>query len=144
LLVGNFGNGAINAFSPADGSLLGGLSDESGTPIRIDGLWALAFGNGGQGGDPNVLYFTAGPLGETHGLFGSLSPVDYLRISTAKLTPAGLVLTLVGGTPPFAIQEQNDLSGTNWTTVLTTSNLTAVLPQTNSAGFFRVKDHGAQ
>jgi len=43
-----------------------------GKPISIDGLWSLTAGNGGSGGDPNKLYFTAGPQNETHGLFGSL------------------------------------------------------------------------
>ena len=44
-------------------------------PIAIDGLWGLIFGNGGNGGKTNILYFTAGPDDETHGLFGSLAPV---------------------------------------------------------------------
>ena len=45
-------------------------------PIAIDGLWGLNFGNGGNGGNTNILYFTAGPdHDETHGLFGSLAPV---------------------------------------------------------------------
>jgi len=44
-----------------------------GKPIAIDGLRGLIFGNGGNGGDTNVLYFTSGPGGETHGLLGSIS-----------------------------------------------------------------------
>lgn len=71
ILVGNFGDGAINAFAP-DGTFLGQLNDHRGSPIAIDGLWALHFGNGAQGGDLGVLYFTAGPGDEGHGLFGSL------------------------------------------------------------------------
>jgi len=74
LLVGNFGDGKINAFDPATGAMLGTLQDAGGNPIAIDGLWALIFGNGGNGGDKNTLYFTAGPGGEQHGLFGSLAP----------------------------------------------------------------------
>jgi uncharacterized protein (TIGR03382 family) len=38
----------------------------------IDGLWGLRFGNGGAFGSPNTLFFTAGPDGESHGLFGEL------------------------------------------------------------------------
>jgi uncharacterized protein (TIGR03118 family) len=75
LLVGNFGDGTINAFDPVNGNLLGTLSDSNGQPIAIDGLWGLIFGNGGNGGKTNILYFTAGPDDETHGLFGSLAPV---------------------------------------------------------------------
>jgi uncharacterized protein (TIGR03118 family) len=75
LLVGNFGDGKINAFDPTTGAFLGALTDKNGVPISIDGLWGLTFGNGGNGGDPNTLYFTAGLSGEAHGLFGSLAPV---------------------------------------------------------------------
>ena len=75
LLVGNFGNGRINAFNPTTGEFLGKLTDPDGEPIQIDGLSALKVGNGGNGGDANTVYFTAGLFGETHGLFGSLAPV---------------------------------------------------------------------
>ena len=44
-------------------------------PIVIDGLWGLAFGNGAGAGYLGTLYFSAGPDGESHGLFGSLDPV---------------------------------------------------------------------
>jgi uncharacterized protein (TIGR03118 family) len=73
LLIGNFGNGQINAFDP-DGTFIDTVRDQNGKPIVIDGLWALQFGNGGNGGDPNILYFTAGPNDEKDGLFGSLRP----------------------------------------------------------------------
>jgi uncharacterized protein (TIGR03118 family) len=76
LLVGNFGNGHIQAFDPTNGKFLGQLKDESGKPIVIDGLWAITFGNGVSAGDRNALYFTAGPDDETHGLFGSLRFVE--------------------------------------------------------------------
>jgi len=75
LLVGNFGNGFINAFNATTGQFLGQLMDPDGEPIQIDGLWALKVGNGKAGGDANTVYFTAGLFGETHGLFGSLTPV---------------------------------------------------------------------
>ena len=73
LLVGNFGNGLINAFDSTTGVPLGQLRDPDGEPIQIDGLWALKVGNGGSGGATNTVYFTAGPFGESHGLFGSLT-----------------------------------------------------------------------
>ncbi len=74
LLVGNFGSGTIMAFE-ADGEFEGLLKDPQGKPIVIEGLWALAFGNGGRAGRPETLYFTAGPNGESDGLFGSLDPL---------------------------------------------------------------------
>jgi uncharacterized protein (TIGR03118 family) len=78
LLVGNFGDGAINAFDPVTGMSLGALQDGKGAPIRIPGLWGLMFGNGASGGDANTLYFTAGIAGpgkiEEHGLLGTIQP----------------------------------------------------------------------
>jgi uncharacterized protein (TIGR03118 family) len=74
LLVGSSGDGRINAFDPLTGDLIGTLQDTNGD-IVINGLWGLIFGNGGSGGDPNILYFTAGPDEGQHGLFGSLAPV---------------------------------------------------------------------
>jgi len=73
ILIGNFGNGHINVYSPG-GEFLDKLRDPNGQAIVIDGLWTLRVGNGGNGGDLNKVYFTAGPNGETDGLFGSLSP----------------------------------------------------------------------
>ena len=74
LLVGNFGDGKINAFDVTNGSFLGQLSkDAYGNPIKIDGLWALTFGNGGDAGNTNELFFTAGPNEEANGLFGKLT-----------------------------------------------------------------------
>ena len=74
LLVGNFGSGTIMAFEP-DGDFRGLLEGRHEEPIVIDGLWGLAFGNGGNAGCPGTLYFTAGPNGEANGLFGALDPV---------------------------------------------------------------------
>ena len=73
LLVGNFGDGHINAFDPNRGGFLSSLNDNTGLPITVPGLWGLIFGNGGSGGASGVLYFTSGPNGEADGLFGSVS-----------------------------------------------------------------------
>jgi hypothetical protein len=43
------------------------------TLVAIDGLWAIAFGNGAAGGPTTTLYFAAGPSDEKHGLFGSIT-----------------------------------------------------------------------
>ena len=72
ILIGNFGDGRINAFKEA-GQFHGQLADPSNKTIVIDGLWALAFG-GALNSDPGTLYFTSGPNGESDGLFGSLAP----------------------------------------------------------------------
>jgi uncharacterized protein (TIGR03437 family) len=72
LLVGNFGDGTINAFNPTTGAALGPLEDQNGNTISISGLWGLILGNGGSGGDANAIYFTAGTDSGKHGLLGSL------------------------------------------------------------------------
>ena len=76
ILIGNFGDGRIHAFDPDSGKELGSVTNSLGQEIVIDGLWSLTVGTGSAaGGDKNTIYFTAGPNGETAGLFGSLSPV---------------------------------------------------------------------
>ena len=72
LLVGNFGNGRINAYNARSGEFEGALRRPDGTPVQIDGLWGLAFGNGKTAGPVNTLFFAAGINGEQNGLFGSL------------------------------------------------------------------------
>ena len=76
LIVGNFGEGnpSLHAYNPTSGAFLGTLQDESGNGIVIDELWGLIFGNGGNGGDVDTMYFAAGIGEEEHGLFGSLKP----------------------------------------------------------------------
>jgi uncharacterized protein (TIGR03118 family) len=77
LLIGNFGDGVINAFDPKTFALIGSLNTEAGTPIANVDLWEIFFGqNNGQTttlGDPNTLYFAAGINGEKGGLFGSIA-----------------------------------------------------------------------
>ncbi|MEO7415153.1 MAG: TIGR03118 family protein [Opitutaceae bacterium] len=75
LLVGNFGDGTINAFNLTTGGFMGTLRDVNGNPLVNEGLWGITFGNGGNGGNVNTLYLAAGIQGETHGLFASVTPV---------------------------------------------------------------------
>jgi len=74
LLVGNFGDGTIDAFNLKNDHFAGKLSGADGKPITIGDLWAITPGNGHSGGDPNTIYFTAGVLKEAQGQFGSLTP----------------------------------------------------------------------
>lgn len=87
LLVGNFGDGTINAYDFFTGSLLGTLTDGSGMPIVNDGLWDIAFGNHSATSDPNSLYLTAGLNDEADGLFARI---------TATPEPGSLVLMATG------------------------------------------------
>jgi uncharacterized protein (TIGR03118 family) len=88
LLVGNFADGKINAFSPSTGVLLGTLADLNGNPISIPGLWSLDFGGDADSEDPGTLYITAGIGGgpnndpvESHGLFASIQAAPSFAIS---------------------------------------------------------------
>lgn len=85
VLVGNFGDGKINAFDPGNGNWLGVLTDSSGNPIVNDGLWAIAFGN--SSANPNALYFNAGINDEADGLFGEIQAVP---------EPAAMALVALG------------------------------------------------
>ena len=75
LLVGNFGNGRISAYTQRGAKWVykGQLRHTNGTPVAIDGLWGIAFGNGAAAGARNTLYFVSGPSGGRHGLFGSVT-----------------------------------------------------------------------
>jgi len=89
LLVGNFGDGKINAFDPTGaGGLIGTLADIHGNPIVNDGLWGLRVGNGGNGGSTNALYLTAGLNDEQDGLFARIQVVP---------EPGTLLMFLCGG-----------------------------------------------
>jgi uncharacterized protein (TIGR03118 family) len=76
LLVGNFGDGRINAFTTRGSGTFeqaGPLRTANGQRIEIDGLWSLQFGHGAAlNGPTDTLFFTAGPDGEMHGLFGTI------------------------------------------------------------------------
>jgi uncharacterized protein (TIGR03118 family) len=74
LLIGNFGDGTINAYDPRTNALLGQLRGQDGKTIKIDGLWALEFGNGFNTQPVNTLFFTAGPDDENHGVYGRIDP----------------------------------------------------------------------
>lgn len=69
LLVGNFGDGLINAYDPDTGAFLGQLTDAMGNPLVINGLWDLEFSANG------TLYFTSGPNDEMNGLVGTITPL---------------------------------------------------------------------
>jgi uncharacterized protein (TIGR03118 family) len=74
ILVGNFGDGRINAYDPITGKHLGRLSSPEGDPLTISGLWGLRFAPATPGAGPNTLFFTAGINQEADGLFGDIVP----------------------------------------------------------------------
>ena len=92
LLVGNFGDGRINAFDPITYAFLGQLLDDQGNPISIDGLWDLGVGNGANGGSPSAVFFTAGINEEQDGLFGELRMPEPFTLSLFGAGLAGVAV----------------------------------------------------
>ena len=78
ILVGNFGSGWIAAFNGFTHRFIGFLKNPDDSIMTIDGLWSLTFGNDGNAGPANTLFFSAGINGEQDGLFGTITPVDGL------------------------------------------------------------------
>jgi uncharacterized protein (TIGR03118 family) len=74
LLVGNFGDGTINAYDTKNYTFAGQLRNSSGGVLKVDGLWGIAFGNGVRNQPTNTLFFAAGPEDESQGLYGKIEP----------------------------------------------------------------------
>jgi len=89
LLVGNFGDGTIDAYDVTTGVFAGTLAN-AGTSLVNDGLWGLKFGNGGNGGLTGSLYLTAGLNGEQDGLFARIDAAP--EPFTMPLLACGLLL----------------------------------------------------
>ncbi|PWU03147.1 MAG: TIGR03118 family protein [Terriglobia bacterium] len=73
ILVGQFGGGQIASFNARTGAFEGLMNGTNGSPVQIDGLWGIRFGNGGSAGSPRELFFAAGINDEADGLFGKLT-----------------------------------------------------------------------
>jgi uncharacterized protein (TIGR03118 family) len=105
LLVGNFGDGTINAFNLGTGAFLGQVKDSNGAVITIPSLWNLLFDASGTSGDLNTLYVTAGLADEKHGLFAAIAP-DTTPGATPDFTisagPAAATVT-AGQPAPFTV-----------------------------------------
>ena len=75
LVANNTDQGTINGYDLKTGKFVGTLKDANGKQIVIDQIWDIKFGGGSAGnGQPNALYFTAGPDNNLHGLFGVITP----------------------------------------------------------------------
>ena len=139
LLVGNFGDGKINAFNITTGAFLGTLNDELGNPVVIPGLWAIAFGNGVGGGDTSALYFNAGYDGENHGLFGSLRSSNPALTSVQFGGPSASV-SEANGSVDVTVTRSGDISGTS-TVNYATFDDSSVVPATVPASATQGKDY---
>lgn len=104
ILIGNFGDGTINAFDTT-GKFLGQLTDSSNKPLVNAGLWDMVFGGGGPSGDPATLYLTAGgnnqpnfPAGgSTTSVFASIVPAAAVGSPDFSLTLSAQTVTVMQG-----------------------------------------------
>jgi len=119
ILVGNFGDGTINAFDTT-GKFLGQLSDSSGKALVNPGLWDMTFGGGGSSGDPGSLYLTAG---------GSNQP-NFPTGGSSTAVFASLVPTAAIGGPDFSL----NLSASS-ATVMTGGSTTLMIGASAVGGF---------
>lgn len=122
LLVGNFGDGKINAFNATTGAAIGTLNDVSGNPIAIQGLWSLNFGTGARNEDPGTLYITAGIGGgpnngpvQSHGLYASIQSVPVFTTSGIQNAASSIAGPIAPNT--WVDIKGNGLASTtgNWT-----------------------------
>jgi uncharacterized protein (TIGR03118 family) len=132
LLIGNFGNGLINAYDPVSYAFRGQLTDGTGAPLSYATLWELLPGGttvgnttAVSGGDPNTVYFTAGLAGETHGLFAAIA-----NDTTAGGTPtfglsaaSGALGVVNGGGSASTVVSVAPIYGFNGTVLLSCSGL---------------------
>jgi uncharacterized protein (TIGR03118 family) len=92
LLVGNFGDGKINAFDAVSGSPVGTVADSTGTAFAAPGLWGMAFGNDSHNQPHNTLFYTAGLNNEANGVYGRID------VGAAPALNAKPVVTLTAPT----------------------------------------------
>lgn len=110
LLVGNFGDGKINAYNATTGAAMGTLNNLAGSPIALPGLWWIGFGNNGKNTDPATLYFFSGPGGEQHGLMGSIQSAP--NFTTASLMNGASFNTALAPNTWVSIVKGGELSAT--------------------------------
>jgi len=124
LLVGNFGDGAINAYNFATGAFIDQMKDSTGAPIINGSLWDMVFGAGGaQTGDPNTMYMTAGLANEMHGLFAAITANATTTAPTGDFSIAASpsTLTISAGQPAAFKVTLGGLNGFNSSVTLTCS-----------------------
>ena len=124
LLVGNFGDGAINAYNFATGAFIDQMKDSTGAPILNASLWDMVFGAGGaQSGDPNTMYITAGLANEMHGLFAAITANATPPPATADFSIAASpsTLTIPAGQPAAFTVTLGGLNGFSSAVTLTCS-----------------------
>ena len=120
VLVGNFGDGRINAYD-SGGNSLGQPNDTGGNPITNPGLWELLFGQ--TSGDADTLYITAGGADQTHGLFATLQAAQGVTAGDFSLSVTPTSTSIAAGTPTRINVSASAVGGFNGAITLSCSGL---------------------
>ena len=149
ILVGNFGDGKINAFDTT-GKFLGQLTDSSNNALVNPGLWDMVFGGGGSSGDPGTLYLTAGGSnqpnfpagGTTTAVFASVVPAaavgnpDFslsLSAQSASVAPGGSTNLMISASALGGFNGEITLSCSAPAGLSCAFNPTTILPGSNTS-----------
>jgi uncharacterized protein (TIGR03118 family) len=110
VLIGNFGDGVINAYDPDSGAFVDSLKNSAGQPIANPGLWGMAFGNGARNQPTTTLYFAAGIANEAAGLYGRIdlgATAPDIVAPTVTLSAPASAATVSGSTAVTATAADN-------------------------------------
>jgi uncharacterized protein (TIGR03118 family) len=136
ILIGNFGDGTINAFDTT-GNFKGQLTDSSSHVLTNPGLWDMVFGAGGTG-DPGTLYFTAGGASQTSGLFATLVPAAAVTSADFSLSLSTPTITVTPGSSATVTVNSAAVGGFNSQITLSCSSVAGLTcsfsPSTISPG----------
>ena len=143
ILVGNFGDGTINAFDTT-GKFLGQLTNSSNNVLVNPGLWDMVFGGGGPSGDPGTLYLTAGGSnqpnfpsgGSTTSVFASLVPAAAVGSPNFSLSLSAQSVTVAPGGSANVMISASAVGGFNNQISLTCSSVAGVTCSFNPATIF--------
>jgi uncharacterized protein (TIGR03118 family) len=145
ILVGNFGDGTINAFSTT-GAFLGQITDSTSNVLVFPGLWDMVFGGGGPSGNPGTLYLTAGGSnqpnfpagGSTTAVFASLVPAANVGSPSFSLSLSAPSVTITPGGSANLMISASAVGGFNSPISLSCSSATGLTcafnPSTISPG----------
>ena len=133
LLVGNFGDGTINAYDPASGAYVGTVANAGGTAFATPGLWGIAFGNDADNQPHNTLFYAAGPNDEANGAYGRIdvgasAPVlnapPVVTVTAPTGTVSGTVSVTATATDSISIARVELFAGATSLGVVTSSPYT--------------------
>jgi uncharacterized protein (TIGR03118 family) len=123
VLIGNFGDGTINAYDPSTGAFVDSLETSAGAQIATPGLWGIAFGNAAHDQPVTTLFFAAGIANEVSGVYGRIDPAKNTRSSSSQFaSQPGSVPT--DSTPPSVTITMPGQHASAASTVTVTANAT--------------------